>query len=189
MAMDDVQRRIMELQEGYPRERAFAAILLGLSGDKRAVEPLIKALGSEDAGVRRAAAWALGDLSHELSLGDAQALVPALEPLKKLLADPHGDVRRAAAYAITEIKAPFSEEISKALLDAAIRHKDAHLFIDYLDYLQKSPEAQKRVREGALKRIEGLPAQQQRVARNLLNEASPPTVRFGIAKEKHAVPA
>ena len=48
---------------------------LGASGDSRAVEPLIRALGDQDKGARRADDNALGDL------GDARAVEPLMRAL------------------------------------------------------------------------------------------------------------
>jgi hypothetical protein len=66
---------------------------LGDCGDKRAVEPLIKALGDDDGRVSRAAAEALG------RLGD-QAAKPSLMPL---LAHSWPNVRIAASMALQQL--------------------------------------------------------------------------------------
>jgi len=70
-----------------------AAYVLGEIGDKRAVEPLIKALEDEDRNVRWGAAEALG------YIGDKRAV----EPLIKALEDEDWYVRKRAAYALGDI--------------------------------------------------------------------------------------
>ena len=84
-----IQLLIKALGEG----NLAAAEALGEIGDKRAVEPLIKALGDDDPLVRDHAASALGEI------GDKRAV----EPLIKVLEDDVSDVRMWAAYALGEI--------------------------------------------------------------------------------------
>ena len=69
---------------------------LGASGDPRAFEPLIRALGSGDTSVPRAAAWALGEL------GDLRAV----EPLIRALGDPYPGNSHAAAQALGKLGEP-----------------------------------------------------------------------------------
>ena len=73
--------------------RETAAEALGILRDRRAVEPLIKALNDKDEEVRWKAAWALGNI------GDIQAV----EPLIYLLHDKRWTVRRFAASALGKI--------------------------------------------------------------------------------------
>ena len=73
--------------------RRSAAYALGRLGDKRAVDPLIKALADDDFYVRWGAVWALG------RLGDKRAA----DPLVKALADKVSNVRKAAAEALEQL--------------------------------------------------------------------------------------
>ena len=78
--------------------REAAADALGQVGDRRAVDPLIKALSDDKYGitrVREAAAKAL------VQLGDV-----AVDPLVKTLTDPKGSVRLAAAKALQQLGQP-----------------------------------------------------------------------------------
>ena len=72
---------------------ADAAVALGEIGDRRAVEPLIMALGAGNEAMSAAAAMALGKLKDAL----------AVEPLIRALSDRAGDVRANAAKALGEI--------------------------------------------------------------------------------------
>ena len=69
---------------------------LGNSGDLRAVEPLIKALGEWDSDSRQVAAEVLGKLR------DARAI----EPLIKALGDADSDLRKAASEALNNLGQP-----------------------------------------------------------------------------------
>ncbi len=88
--------------------RQKAANVLGLFGDKRAVEPLIKALMDNEGSVRSRAARALGNL------GDKRAV----EPLIKALMDNEESVRRRAADALGDLGDKRAvEPLIKALTD------------------------------------------------------------------------
>ena len=80
--------------------------ILGQIGDKRAVEPLIKAL-KDDRGhaVRRIAAYALGEI------GDKRAV----EPLIEMLEDEDQAVHRAAEIALKNIGKPAVEPLIEML--------------------------------------------------------------------------
>jgi HEAT repeat protein len=67
-----------------------AGWVLGKFGDRRAVDPLVTALGDKYPDVREAAAWALG------VLGDPRAIVPLIDAL----GDTHGKVREAAVWSL-----------------------------------------------------------------------------------------
>ena len=74
---------------------------------KEDVESLIQALKDEHWGVRRKAAWALGNLGE-----------PAVEPLIQALKDERSDVRRKAAWALGNIRdAKGVEPLIQALRD------------------------------------------------------------------------
>ena len=70
-----------------------AALALGKIGDKRAVEPLIRALNDEKRYVRECAAEALGELRDER----------AIKPLTRVLNDEDEQVREAAKNALEKI--------------------------------------------------------------------------------------
>ncbi len=84
------QVRLRALDSESFARRARAADQLGNSRDRRAVEPLIKALLDEDCCVRRAAAAALGET------GDLRAVRPLLEAQ----GDQDREVQRLAAKAL-----------------------------------------------------------------------------------------
>ena len=75
--------------------RQATALALGVTGDARAVEPLIQALKDEEFRVRVAAASTLG------IIGDTRAV----EPLTQALKDNNEDVREAAKEALENLKA------------------------------------------------------------------------------------
>ncbi|HLK88362.1 MAG TPA: HEAT repeat domain-containing protein [Polyangia bacterium] len=82
-------------EEGEPDVRSAIAAALGLTGDERAVDPLLAKLGdtSEQAAVRGAAAEALtGPRSPR-----------AVDPLIAALADPEAEVRFWAAFALGQL--------------------------------------------------------------------------------------
>lgn len=84
---------------GYPnpwRVRRDAAVALGEFGDADAVEPLIEALGDDNASVRLAAAAALGKIADP----------GALEPLIGALASPAVEIRKAAADSLGQLGDP-----------------------------------------------------------------------------------
>lgn len=73
---------IVTLSAGGPNARALAARSLATSVDSSAVEPLLMALGDEDAGVRDAAAGSLSSVLVHLPDGQAvQSLVAAIRAL------------------------------------------------------------------------------------------------------------
>jgi hypothetical protein len=96
-----MQKRVTRLKESNdieglahalrsPLLGAKAARAMGETGDERAVEPLINALGDKREDVRRAAAEALG------KLGDRRAV----EPLSRTLNDNYASVRDQARRAL-----------------------------------------------------------------------------------------
>ncbi|MGB9979800.1 HEAT repeat domain-containing protein [Methanobacterium sp.] len=88
--------------------RETAAEALGVLRDRRAVEPLIKALNDKDEEVRWKAAWALGNIRDRR----------AVEPLIYLLHDKSWAVRRFAASALGKIGDERAvESLMKALSD------------------------------------------------------------------------
>jgi HEAT repeat protein len=91
----DAQKSLLrQLSGGEDHSRQMAAIGLGYSGSRASVEALIESLGDRDAGVRSAAAWALGEIEDSR----------AIEPLTRALAeDPDPAVRSQAARALGEI--------------------------------------------------------------------------------------
>jgi HEAT repeat protein len=90
-----------ELAGGDAAARRGAAFALGKLGSDRDLDPLLKALRDEDAGVRAAAAAAVGDIAARPNQGTAanwRSASPELIRLLKGDADPR--VRRGAAYAL-----------------------------------------------------------------------------------------
>ncbi len=84
------------LNQGDAYDRHRSIIALGASGDKAAVEPLIRALDDEDYFVRSFAARALSALSDPR----------AVEPIIKALEDEHPLVQNSAAQALGSLKDP-----------------------------------------------------------------------------------
>ena len=103
---DKVEKLINQLHKGENIAREEAAIALGKTGDKRAVEPLIAALEDDDMEVRRDVAEALG------RIGDKRAVEPLIAALKD-----DDDFRWSAAKAIEEIGKPAIESLIAALKD------------------------------------------------------------------------
>jgi HEAT repeat protein len=92
------------------KDRPDAALLLGASGDRRALEPLLAALRGKDQWMRSEIAYALG------SLADPRAM----EPLVACLTDKDINLRAAAAWALGEIGPPAAAAVpalEKALAD------------------------------------------------------------------------
>ncbi|MBZ0301365.1 MAG: HEAT repeat domain-containing protein [Anaerolineae bacterium] len=90
----DIEGAIRLLHESTDSQiRQFVAYLLGQTGDARAIEPLIDALGDDHVGVRGAAANALG------TIGDPGA-IPYLRPLLK---ESHPQLVIWAAFALTRL--------------------------------------------------------------------------------------
>jgi HEAT repeat protein len=73
--------------------RVNAAIVLGKSGNSRAVKPLLRMLEDENANIRQTAVAALGEI------GSAQVIKPLINVLK----DENADVRATAATALGEV--------------------------------------------------------------------------------------
>jgi HEAT repeat protein len=89
-----VEPLVAALTRTAAEARRNAAWALGAISDRRAVEPLMKTLGSDaDARVREQAAWAAG------ALGDKRAVESLLAALK----DPNADVREQAVWALGAI--------------------------------------------------------------------------------------
>jgi HEAT repeat protein/beta-lactamase regulating signal transducer with metallopeptidase domain len=84
-------------KQASPGEQA--ALALASFGEK-AVEPLIGALSSGQAGARRNAAWALGEVRGGLSTNRSAAV----EPLMGALGDSDPWVRTAAAFSLGEMR-------------------------------------------------------------------------------------
>jgi hypothetical protein len=102
------------LQDGDPAVRKEVIEQLGALGDKRAVEPLIRALGDENAEVRTSATSALEDIRDER----------AIEPLgRALLTDTDEVVRAQAAQALAYI----GGEHALAALEAALQDKSTEV--------------------------------------------------------------
>lgn len=110
------------LRDGVPAVRGYAALGLGMAGDRQSAESLLRVLRTDRSdSARAAAAWALGQLGHTaavaslaeivrqhddvLALASAHALgrvsdVAALEPLADALFSAHPDKRRMAAWSL-----------------------------------------------------------------------------------------
>lgn len=102
---NDIPSLILKLQQGTSYEKQRAAISLGASRSKSAVEPLIAALNDPDLFVQNFAARALGNI------GDVRAVEPLVKALK------NGDilVQRSAANALGDLKSP---EVVEPLIQA-----------------------------------------------------------------------
>jgi hypothetical protein len=98
-------KSLRDKDQGVRRDAAHA---LGVIGDARAVEPLIKALGDEvEVDVRRVDTEVLGEIGE-----------PAVEPLIKALEDDEGNVRYDVANVLGKIAdARAVEPLIKALKD------------------------------------------------------------------------
>jgi HEAT repeat protein len=79
------------LRSGDDQTRQMAAIALGYAEKRDAVEPLLRNLVDDAAGVRMASAWALGEIEDPRA---TEALVRVLSE------DPDPRVRRQAAWAL-----------------------------------------------------------------------------------------
>jgi len=133
-----IKKYIKDLGDSYSwYVREEAAYALGKIGDKRAVEPLTKALSDSSWYVRGAAAEALVKIGKPAvdslikALGDSDSRVRssaaevlgkigderAVEPLIKALGDSESYVRGAAAEALVKIGQPAVEPLIKALGD------------------------------------------------------------------------
>lgn len=92
-----LDRLIEALKDTDPDVRQNLSTALSKFG-QTAVEPLVKALGSETAGQRAGAAYALAQLGHGAR--------PALPKLLELLKDKDVDVRRQSSLAVSRILVP-----------------------------------------------------------------------------------
>lgn len=92
-----LDRLIEALKDTDPDVRQNLSTALSKYG-QAAVEPLVKALGSETAGQRAGAAYALAQLGHGAR--------PALPKLLDLLKDKDVDVRRQSSLAVSRILVP-----------------------------------------------------------------------------------
>ncbi len=97
----------------YGPERGDAAMILGRTGDERAVEPLIRALRDRDVHVRGRAARSLG------MLGDDRAVEPLIEALRD---DGYG--RGWVAEALGKLGDPRAVEPLVSLLDNASPYRE-----------------------------------------------------------------
>jgi HEAT repeat protein len=92
-----LDRLIEALKDTDPDVRQNLSTALSKFGQS-AVEPLVKVLGSETAGQRAGAAYALAQLGHGAR--------PALPKLLDLLKDQDVDVRRQSSLAVSRILVP-----------------------------------------------------------------------------------
>jgi HEAT repeat protein len=91
---DQVAKWLSRLQDKNPEARRGAVMGLGISGDRRAVEPLIAVLERDpDARVRRSAAFALGQLKDPR----------AVEPLIAALRDGNPEVCINSIFSLIEV--------------------------------------------------------------------------------------
>ncbi len=86
---------MMALQDPDKYVRKWAAEMLGGTGDKRAVKPLIRRLGDSDWWVRRAAMYSLMQLDDDA----------AVKPITNLLRKGHWKDRQVAAIVLGKMKA------------------------------------------------------------------------------------
>ena len=91
--------------------RTMAVSALGKTGDKRAVDPLIKALADDDSDVRRRAATVLG------RLGDKRGVDPLIEALSNGDDDIGGNVRSAVVDALVRLGDVAVDPLIEALAD------------------------------------------------------------------------
>ena len=110
----DVAGLIEALETGGERDRRAAANALVTIPDRRAVDPLIAALGSDDWLLRTNAALALGEFQDARPDSDLRRIV---EPLAAALQDQQPSVRAAAASALGRLRDPASIDPLIAVLD------------------------------------------------------------------------
>jgi HEAT repeat protein len=110
----DVAGLIDALETGSETERRAAANALVMIPDRRAVDPLIGALGSSDWLLRTNAALALGELQDS---GPGSELRRIVGPLTAALEDQQPSVRAAAASALGRLRDPAAIEPLIAVLD------------------------------------------------------------------------
>jgi bilin biosynthesis protein len=108
----DVAGLIEALKTGSPRERRAAANALITIPDRRALEPLMTALGDGDPTVRMNATLALGEFT-----GTHPELASIAESLFRVLADDVATVRAMGASALGRTKDPRAVEPLIGLLD------------------------------------------------------------------------
>jgi HEAT repeat protein len=136
LANDDVTFLLERLENGDGCSREIAIRLLAGDGSRSTIDGLTRHLQAPDAGLRAVAAFGLGMLSHEASLGALLPLVgdaapaaranavwalgrigdpQALGPVQGALEDPEAVVREAAAQALGHFE-------DAAAVAALIRH-------------------------------------------------------------------
>jgi HEAT repeat protein len=121
--------------------RVTAALALGVSGDFRAVDPLMEALEDEAPAVREAAAISLGKLKRRKSV---EALIEALQ-------DEDEGVGRAAAGALVEIGEGSVEPLVAALQDRdAVRRETAARMLDKMGDIRNMQPFMERALMSAL---------------------------------------
>ncbi len=99
-------------------EEIYLLVALGISGEGAGRATLLERLGSDDPGVRKSAAWALGELGRdEMGVGESGApreapgeapregssRVSTITALERRLGDPVADVRWNAALALARL--------------------------------------------------------------------------------------
>jgi HEAT repeat protein len=119
---DSVPAVIPILESGDGLTRAYAAKILGMIGDERALEPLVKALDDEVASVVWNAAWSLGEL------GDVRAFEPLVGAFNRI-----GELARApraAGGAPSDLVAN-ATAVRAIIIDAVslIKHPGAFAFL------------------------------------------------------------
>jgi HEAT repeat protein len=95
------------LKNSQPAIRLEAATTLGLTGDPRAVVPLVQAMKGRDRDLRQRAAKALVRIER-----------PAAAPLVSLFKETDASVREQASQALVQIGRPAFEPLCQALYDA-----------------------------------------------------------------------
>jgi HEAT repeat protein len=101
----DIDGAISLLESDDVQIRQFTAYLLGQAGDRRAVEPLIRALSDDHPGVRGAAANALGQLGDPI----------AVPHLLGLVGDDNRQIAVWAAFALTRLGESYFHVLVNAL--------------------------------------------------------------------------
>jgi len=105
MPTPDIDGAIGLLESEDVQIRQFTAYLLGQAGDRRAVEPLIRALSDDHPGVRGAAANALGQLGDPI----------AVPHLLDLVGDDNRQIAVWAAFALTRLGESYFHVLVNAL--------------------------------------------------------------------------
>ncbi len=112
------------LRDANWRVRAQAAKLLAPTGDGEDVPYLVAALGDPNPGVRRSAAYALGEQAASwwrAGATERRSLRPLVEPLIAAADDPHYSVRFSAARALAGCGPQAAPAIATALRTATSR--------------------------------------------------------------------